>query len=159
MMFLRVLIAACALFAATTAAAHAYRVGAVEVDHPWSRPAAGGMTGVGYMVIKNTGKAPVVLTGASTPLATKVTIHQTSMAGGVMRMAPLKAGLTLAPGATATLAPGGYHLMLEGLKKPLELGQSVPLTLTFADGKVLDVKLAVEAGAGGAMGPMAGMKH
>ncbi len=155
---LRVLIATAALFAATTAAAHEYRLGAVEVDHPWSRPAAAGMTGVGYMAIRNTGKTPVVLTGATTPLAARVTVHQTSMAGGVMRMAPLKAGLTVAPGAAVALAPAGYHLMLEGLKKPLVLGQHAPLTLTFADGKTLKVELAVETGAGGGAS-MAGMTH
>jgi copper(I)-binding protein len=154
---LPVLIAAAALFAATTAAAHAYRLGAVEVDHPWSRPAAAGMTGVGYMAIRNTGKTPVVLTGATTPLAAKVSLHQTSMAGGVMRMAPVRSGVTVAPGATVALAPAGYHFMLEGLKAPLVLGRNAPLTLTFADGRTLQVELAVQTGA--ATGAMPGMKH
>ena len=161
MMSLRLLIAASALLAATTAAAHGYRLGPVQVDHPWSRPAASGMTGAGYMIIKNTGKTPVVLTGATTPLAAKVTMHQTSMTGGVMRMAPLKTGLTVAPGASVALAPGGYHLMLEGLKKPLTLGQHAPLTLTFADGKTLKIELGVETGAAEAPAKrsMAGMNH
>lgn len=149
---------------ALPAAAASYRLGAVEVADPWSRPAAAGMTGVGYMTIKNSGKAPIVLTGASSPLAAKVSLHRTSMAGGVMRMAPVSGGLTVPPGGTATLAPAGYHMMLEGLTKPLAVGQRAPLTLTFADGKTMRVELSVQTSVGtapvkGAMGAMAGMGH
>ncbi len=156
---LRLLIAASALFVATSASAHAYRLGAVEVDHPWSRPAVAGMTGVGYLAIKNTGKTPIVLTGATTPIAAKVSLHRTSTAGGVMRMAPVAGGLTVAPGAAVALAPGGYHLMLEGLKGPLVLGKNVPLTLTFADGKTLKVELTVQTTPGAGPAVMAGMQH
>jgi copper(I)-binding protein len=151
---------------ALPAAASSYRLGAVEVVNPWSRPAAAGMNGVGYMAIKNNGKTPIVLTGASTPLAAKISMHRTSMAGGVMRMAPVTAGLTIAPGGTATLAPAGYHMMLEGLTKPLALGQRAPVTLTFADGKKVQIDLSVQTGAGAApaagapaMGSMPGMNH
>ncbi len=149
---------------ALPAAASSYRLGAVEVADPWSRPAAAGMNGVGYMAIKNTGKTPIVLTGASTPLAAKISLHQTSMAGGVMRMAPVTGGLTIAPGRAVSLAPAGYHMMLEGLTKPLVLGQRAPVTLTFADGKKVQIELSVQtsagaAPAGGAMGAMPGMNH
>jgi copper(I)-binding protein len=152
---------------ALPAAASSYRLGAVEVVDPWSRPAAAGMNGVGYMAIKNNGKTPIVLTGASTPLAAKISLHQTSMAGGVMRMAPVSGGLTVPPGGTVTLAPAGYHMMLEGLTKPLALGQRAPVTLTFADGKKMQIDLSVQTSAGaaparpatGAMGSMPGMNH
>lgn len=149
---------------ALPAAARSYRLGAVEVVDPWTRPAAAGMNGVGYMAIKNTGKTPVVLRSATSPLAPKVTIHQTSMAGGVMRMAPVSGGLTVPPGGTVNLAPAGYHLMLEGLAKPLALGARAPVTLTFADGKKVQIELSVQtsagaAPAGGAMGSMPGMNH
>jgi copper(I)-binding protein len=158
-------LAAVALLAvALPASARSYRLGAVEVVDPWSRPAAVGMNGVGYMAIKNTGKTPVVLTGASTPVAAKVSLHQTSMAGGVMRMAPVSGGLTIPPGGAVTLATAGYHMMLEGLTKPLVLGERAPVTLTFADGKKVQVDLSVQtsagaAPAGAAMGSMPGMNH
>ena len=57
---------------------------------------------------------------------------------------------------TVTLAPAGYHLMLERLNRPLTPGQRAPLTLTFADGKKLQVELAVES-VGARATP--GMKH
>lgn len=57
------------------------------------------------MGLKNSGATPLVLTGASTPLAARVSLHRTSMAGGVMRMAPVNGGLTVPPGGGVTLAP------------------------------------------------------
>ncbi len=147
---------------ALPAAARSYKLGVVEIVDPWTRPAAAGQTGVGYMVVKNTGKAPITLTGAQSAQAAKVGLHQTSMTGGVMRMAPVTGGLTIAPGAAVTLAPAGYHLMLEGLTKPLVVGQRAPLTLVFADGKKVQVELSVQtvAGAAPAMtGSMPGMQH
>jgi hypothetical protein len=157
---MRILLACAALGGALPAEAGVYRAGAVEVVDPWTRPAAAGQTGVGYMVIKNAGKTPVVLTGAQTPLAPKVTLHQTNMANGVMRMAPVVGGLTIAPGASAALAPAGYHLMIEGLAKPLTAGQTAPLTLLFADGRKMRVDLSVQTSAApGGMGSMSGMKH
>ena len=63
-------------------------------------------------------------------------VHEMSMSGGVMRMRPIPK-LDVGPDKAASLAPGGYHLMLEGLKKPLRKGESVPLSLVFEgkDGK------------------------
>lgn len=156
MIFARVLLACAVLSVALPAAARAYRAGPVEVVDPWTRPAAAGQTGVGYMAIRNTGKTPIVLTGAQTPLAPKVSLHQTSMANGVMRMAPVAGGLTIAPGASAALAPAGYHFMLEGLAKPLTAGQAAPLTLLFADGRKVRVELSVQSTPAGGM---AGMRH
>lgn len=149
---------------ALPAAALSYRLGAVEVVDPWGRPAAAGMNGVGYMAIRNSGKTPITLVRVATPLAAKVSLHRTSMAGGVMRMAPVTGGLTIAPGATVTLAPAGYHLMLEGLTRPLVLGQRAPVNLTFADGRTLRIELSVQTAAGAApagraTGSMPGMKH
>lgn len=155
------------LAVALPAAARSYRLGAVEIADPWTRPAAAGQTGVGYMAIRNTGKTPIVLTGAQSPLAAKVTVHRTSMAGGVMRMALVSNGLTAPPGGTIALAPAGYHLMLEGLTKPLALGERAPVTLLFADGKKVQIELSVQTAAGAApagsapaaMGAMPGMNH
>lgn len=161
---LRIFLACAALSAAAVvaqpAAARSYRAGPVEVVDPWTRPAAAGQTGVGYMSVKNLGATPIVLTGAQTPVAGKVTLHQTSMANGVMRMAPVAGGLTIAPGAAATLAPAGYHFMLEGLTKPLTASQGAPLTLVFADGRRVQVELSVQTAAPAGMAPpMPGMRH
>jgi copper(I)-binding protein len=60
------------------------------------------------------------------------------MDGGVMKMRPVENGLTIEPGKTVKLAPGGYHLMMMDLKQPLKRGDKVPVTLEFekAEGDV-----------------------
>lgn len=58
-------------------------------------------------------------------------MHSSSNEGGIARMRPLADGLTIPGGATVNLAPGGNHVMLEQLKRPLKAGEKVPLTLSF----------------------------
>jgi copper(I)-binding protein len=48
-------------------------------------------------------------------------------------------------GATVTLAPGGYHLMLVGLKAPFKAGTRVPVTLVFEKAGSIDVEMDVQA--------------
>jgi periplasmic copper chaperone A len=80
----------------------------------------------GYMVITAT-QSPDRLVAASSPAATRIRVHTTS-GGGSMR--PVE-GLGLAVGAAVSLVPGGDHLMLEGLVRPLVPGSTVELNLTF----------------------------
>ena len=69
----------------------------------------------------------------------------------------LDRGLEIAPEATATLAPGSYHIMMMGLKEPLKQGTRVPLTLQFEKAGKVDIELAVTAM--GATPDMKDMKH
>ena len=81
-------------------------------------------------------------------------VHEMTMDGNVMRMRPVPGGLALPPGQAVTLQPGGYHIMLEGLKSPLKQGQGIPLHLTFAKSNPVDVTATVAAI--GASGPASG---
>ena len=86
------------------------------------------------------------LLSVSSPLAEVAEIHEMKMSGDVMKMAPV-AGLDLPAGRAVELKPGGYHLMLMGLKQTLNDGDSVPMSLVVqsADGKkeTVDLKLPV----------------
>ena len=62
---------------------------------------------------------------------------------GMMKMRPL-AALPLAQDKPLKLAPGGYHLMLMGLKVPLKAGETFPLTLKFAHASPMTVTVTVE---------------
>ena len=42
--------------------------------------------------------------------------------------------LTIPAHGEARFAPGGYHLMLMQAQHPVQAGESVPITLHFADG-------------------------
>jgi copper(I)-binding protein len=129
---------------ASPALANDYKLGALQIGHPWTRatpPTA--PTGGGYLSIRNTGTEPDHLLSASSPAAGVVEIHQMKMEGNVMRMRELDGPLEIKPGETVTLAPGGMHLMMMGLKAPLKQGEKVPLTLVFEKAGKIDVELVV----------------
>ncbi len=112
----------------------------VTVSDAWVRGTVAPQTATGaFMEIRSS--EDVKLVGATTPVAKSAAVHEMSMSGGVMRMRPL-ARLEIAPGKPVALKPGGYHLKLEGLKKPLSKGESVPLSLDFEgkDGKRFTVE-------------------
>ncbi len=67
-------------------------------------------------------------------------------AGDVSTMKLIEDGLELAPGETVRFEPGGYHLMLEDLKREQKLGTAMPVTLTFAHAGKVKVAFAVAAG-------------
>ncbi|MFZ4111005.1 MAG: copper chaperone PCu(A)C [Polymorphobacter sp.] len=137
-------LATIAIAIATPVAAHDFKVGSLTLQHPWTRATAG-KVGAGYTIIVNSGKTADQLVSASSPAVDKVEIHTMTMDSGVMKMRPLPDGIAIPAGGTARLAPGGYHLMLLGLKAPLVAGKLVPLTLNFAKAGPVKVQLKVEA--------------
>jgi len=99
------------------------------VSGAWVRGTVPGQQTTGaYMRI--TAAGAVALVGAETPAAKTAEVHEMSMAGNVMSMSPV-ARLAVQAGATVELKPGGYHLMLTGLRAPLKKGDQVPLRLFF----------------------------
>jgi periplasmic copper chaperone A len=150
-------IGALALLAACPAGAHEYRKGDLTIVHPWARPTADGASmGAAYLSIKNAGAAPDKLVSAASPVAEKVELHESREENGVMTMRPVEGGIEIAPGASQELKPGGYHIMLIGLKKRLQEDQTIPLTLTLANAGPIDVEAKVEkrAPAGATAAPM-----
>ena len=151
-LFQAALLASLALFAAGQAMALDYKLGALEIDNPWARATpATAKAAAGYLTVKNTGTTPDRLVAAKTPAADRATVHEMKMEGSIMRMHELEHGLDIPPGATVTLAPGGLHVMLMGLKAPLKPGSKVPLTLVFEKAGSIDIDLDV--GSMGAMHP------
>ncbi|MDR3508677.1 MAG: copper chaperone PCu(A)C [Caulobacteraceae bacterium] len=119
--------------------------GALILSHPWSRPTPpSAPTGAGYLTITNHGSAPDRLIAAASPAANQVQIHQMSMAGGIMTMRPVEGGIVIAPGATVSLAPGGYHLMFIAPRRPFKLGDQIPVSLTFERSGTVKLDLTVE---------------
>jgi periplasmic copper chaperone A len=73
-----------------------------------------------------------------------VEVHEMTMNDGVMTMRPLDKGLTIEPGKTVKLAPGGYHLMMFDLKSPLKQGDKLPVTLEFEKTGKVTISLDVQ---------------
>jgi copper(I)-binding protein len=135
-----------ALLAAGLASAHEYTFGDLKIIHPTARATAGvDVPGAGYLGIQNSGKTADTLLGASSPAVKSVEIHQMSMKGDVMQMRELPKGIEIPAGGRVDLSPGGTHLMLLGLSKPLAAGDTLPLTLAFAKAGKVTVELHVEA--------------
>jgi copper(I)-binding protein len=124
----------------------------VEIENAWARATPGqAENGAAYMMLVS--PSADRLTAVSTPVAAKAELHTMSMEGGVMKMRPL-GGVDLPAGQPVALKPGGMHVMLLGLKHPLQQGQSFPLTLTFEKAGTREVNVAVEKP--GAVGPQSG---
>ena len=138
------------LAAALVLAAPVAQAQTVTVEHPWARAtAAHAENGAAYVTL--TAGTADRLTGASTPVAATVQVHEILHDNGIMRMREVDGGLALEAGKPVTLAPGGYHLMLIGLKQQLKRGESFPLTLSFTNEPAVTVSVPVTAaGAGGA---------
>jgi hypothetical protein len=137
-----------ALFAvlANAASAHQYKLGSLEIVHPWARATPkGASVAAGYLTIVNKGTTADRLVGFSSPEAGKFEIHEMSMDNGVMKMRPLPNGIEIKSGATVELKPGSYHLMFVDIKRPFEKGKRVKGTLTFQKAGPIDVEYVVEA--------------
>ena len=117
----------------------------VSVEQPWSRATPpGAKIGVGFMRLKNAGSAAARVIGASSPVAGRVEMHVTTRDGDVMKMRQVES-FDVPAGGAFELKPGGAHLMLMDLRRPLQQGERVPLTLKLESGGVLEVELPVEA--------------
>ena len=132
--------------------------GEVHVMSAWS-PALPPVSenGAVYLTLKNYGDAPDRLVGASSPVAAQVEIHGHTMEGGLMTMRRISS-LPLNPGEYVTLKPGGNHLLLIGLKRPLKEGDKIALTLQFEKASALEVMVTVEP-LGASEPKMAGHEH
>lgn len=125
----------------------------IGVTDAWTRATVPGQqVGGGFMQIQSDADARLI--GASSPVAQRVEVHEMSMDGDVMRMREVKS-IDLPKGKTVSLEPGGFHLMLMNLKKPIAAGDVVPLTLVVeSGGKKQTVEVKAEARAMGG-----GMQH
>jgi hypothetical protein len=101
------------------------------------------MVAVGYMEIRNTGAQPDRLLAASTPLAQRVEMHVTQREGEVMRMRQVK-DFEIPARERVTLRPGGSHLMLVDITRPLKKGERFAVTLRFERAGELQVEVEVQ---------------
>ena len=125
----------------------------VVIENAWIRaPVAGQTVTAGYCDIRNDGDEPVTIVGFTGPV--RVEMHETRTEDGMARMRPLRQ-LRVAAKSTASLAPGGRHLMLFGVDAEHTAGEANALTLRMrlASGDELSAQFRVRAGAGGQAKP------
>lgn len=126
-----------ALVALRSAWAHSYKLGNIEIGHPWARPSVTEAAAV-FVALSNTGRNTERLTGGTTPVAKEVLLRAEDGA-------PLEY-LELLPHHPLALRPGRKYIALHSLKGPLALGDSFPLTLRFDRAGEVALTVMVEDG-------------
>jgi periplasmic copper chaperone A len=112
------------------------RARAGESNPAWNIAAA-------YFEVMNGTDAPMAIVDVTSPAARTVEMHETTIAGGMMSMRQV-ALIVLEPRRRMRLRPGGSHLMLIDVNRPLRTGDTVDLTLTFHDKSTRTVTARVE---------------
>ncbi len=129
----------------------------IRAEDVWARPAisieeSGGSapgsmgvqgTGAVFMRLINDGAESDRLVGGQTDVAEAVEIHQTVMEGDVMKMQMLADGLEVPANDEVLLKPGGYHIMLVGLQRDLNVGDTFSLELQFEKSGTLTIEAEV----------------
>ena len=124
--------------------AHTHEKGDIQVRHPWSRATPpGAKVAVGYMEIGNVGSRPDRLLAATTPAAQRVEMHVTERDGEVMKMRQVET-FEIPARERTTLRPGGAHLMLVDLARPLKKGERFTMKLRFERAGELEIELEVQ---------------
>ena len=121
--------------------------GDLTVTGAWARTTAPGVgMGAIYLTIDNGSAKSDRLLKLRTPVAATAEVHRTEVLDGIVRMREV-AVLHVAAGERIEFKPGGHHVMLMGLKKPLVEGQVFDLELVFEVSGPRKVRVVVRSGA------------
>ena len=117
----------------------------LEIVDAWAHTAvmadAAGTTSAAYLTIRNTGRQPDRLIGASSNFAEFVEIHTTEERDGVMMMVPV-AAVDIPARGEAVFKPGGLHIMFVNIAHGLTAGDKIDLTLRFEKSGPVAVEIA-----------------
>ena len=123
---------------------HSFKLGSIDIDHPYARATGTGQrNGGAYLSLANHG-ADDRLLSVSADIAASVQMHSMSMEGDVMKMRQVEA-IDVPAGTSVALKPGGDHVMFVGLKAPLKAGDKFPMKLKFEKAGEVEVTVNVEA--------------
>jgi periplasmic copper chaperone A len=105
----------------------------ISVSEAFVRPtASANMSSAAYLTLKNSGLKADKLIKVESDMVSNIQIHDTKIdKNGVMLMLPIENGLTIPAQQAIVFKPRGLHIMLMGVKEPLNKGQSIPLTFIF----------------------------
>jgi copper(I)-binding protein len=132
-------------FRPVLAQSSAAQTASVTAKDVWVREApAGRPTTAIFLVLTNTGSTVRHLVHGATDVADTLELHEMKRDGNMMQMSPVSR-ITVPAGGDVTLRPGGLHLMLFGLRRPLVAGDTIRVSLTLDDGTKLDVPAEVRA--------------
>jgi len=152
----KLIVVAALLLPACFANAHEYKLGELEIAHPWSQELPPNAPNVAaYFVIHNEGKTADRLLSVDSPISGEAQLHEHVMINDVMKMQHVPS-VEIPAGGEVTFAPMAYHVMLLNLKDRslLSDGKRFPMTLHFEKAGDVTVEVAVQKQA-----PQDGQKH
>jgi copper(I)-binding protein len=114
----------------------------IELDNAWARPTVGQVPGAVYVTIENKGTSADLLTGVSTDHAAMAMVHRNEVVDGISKMR-MAGEIDIPAGDRIEMAPGGTHIMLEGLRAPLKTGDRFDLVLRFKESGDKTVEVTV----------------
>ncbi len=97
-----------------------------------------------YFTLNNTGRDTVTLTGVSSSAAGRSMLMTFGRSQAGLLSMKMVAAFSVKPGQHLSLSPTGAHVMLSDLKRPLQVGEKIELTLHFAGGSTLTVLAPVQ---------------
>ena len=118
---------------ATAAASTSAAADVLGIHDPWVKAADKGMSAA-FGTLVNDGDTDVTITAAATDVS-PIELHEMAMKDGKMVMQPKQGGIVVKAKSHHVLEPGGDHLMLMNLTRPVQAGDELTFTLTFADGR------------------------
>lgn len=102
-------------------------------------------TGAAFFIIQNAGDTGDRLIAAEADVAARVELHtHEEDANGVMRMREIEGGIAVPAAGGHMLRRGGDHVMFMGLTRPLEQGETIPVTLIFERAGPVEVAIVVD---------------
>ncbi len=125
----RFVLSTVALCIAASVSAADVKVGNLSIDDVWARTGQPGQVSAAFMDVKNKGTADKIVS-AHCDCAKATELHDMKMADGKMLMMQVPA-MDVPANGDLKLKPGGYHIMLIGLNRPLAAGETLPIKLKF----------------------------
>ncbi len=136
----------------TPAVTDGTRIGNLTISGEWVRPTTNEVSAA-YLTVHNSGEADALIK-ASTPLTSTVQLHEVITEGSSSKMQEKPGGFPVPADGMLELKPGSFHIMMMDLKAPIEIGQTVSLTLTFEKAGEVTIETPVKAAP-----DMGGMDH
>ena len=130
-----------------------------SVTEAWVRAAPASVKAhAGYLILHNSTSVEASVIGATSPQYERAEIHLSRIIDGVATMTR-QDQITVSPGGTLKMAPGGFHLMLMNPKAAIREGDTVGITFHMATGKTLSFTAMVKKAGGMSHDNHSGHKH
>lgn len=134
------------LFAGALAALPGLAAAHVMIEDAYARASSPlAQSGAVFMSIYNHNDYDDVLIGAESDIAERLELHtHIQDSNGMMRMTEIEGGIPLGADETVVLDRGGLHVMLLGLTRPLEQGDTFTLRLIFETSDPVEIEVPVD---------------